>query len=253
MDLKRELRRIYSRLYGPYDYSSHVIALHDYGAIYMAVPKVANTSIKTALARLMPEQVQQLAADVRKERSVYGRHRDELFHHNIRLYKHQVHKYKEYLVFAFVRDPWDRLVSCYRDKIEWGAIMEDGRRNDPKTRGLYLGPGFEKQMSFEEFARKVAAIPDRKANRHFRSQHAFLCNRKGELIPDFIGRFERLSEDFAELMERIGASKAALPHVRKSKASDHRTYYSQELAQLIGRRYARDAELFGYRFGEEHS
>lgn len=217
----------------------------------MAVPKVANTSIKTALTALMPGDVQELPADGRKQRSVYSRHRDELFRRGIRLYKHQVRRYPQYFVFGFVRNPWDRLVSCYRDKIEWGAVVEDGRHRDPSERRLYLGREFEREMSFEEFVERVAEIPDRRANRHVRSQHTFLTDRKGRLIPDFIGRFESLSLDFETAMERIGARGVSLPHVRSSAGTDYRAYYTDRLANMVAERYARDIELFGFGFSED--
>lgn len=249
--VKRAARQALSRLYGPYDYSSHVIALHQHRAIYIAVPKVANTSIKTALTALMPSEVRELPQDGRRDRSVYARHRDELFRGRIRLYKHQIGAYPGYFVFAFVRDPWDRVVSCYRDKIEWGAVVEDGRLRDPRTRRLYLGREFERDMSFDEFVRRVADLPDKRANRHIRSQHTFLTDRRGRLIPDFIGHFERLAEDFAFVMERIGAPEVTLPHVRRSSGADHRSYYTDDLARIVADRYRRDIELFGFRFSED--
>ena len=248
MDLKRELRRLYSRLYGPYDYSSHVIALHDYCAIYMAVPKVANSSLKTAVWHLMPEDIQALPQTGRKQRTIYTVHREAMFKSRLRLYKHQVTKYPGYFVFAFVRNPWDRLLSCYKDKIGFGAIMEDGRYNDPKTRSLHLGRGFQKDMSFETFVKAVVGTPDKKANRHFRSQHTFLTDRAGNLLPSYLGRFERLQRDFAEVMERIGASHVTLPHVRRSQDADYRSYYDASMRDAVASRYARDIELFGYEF-----
>jgi len=215
----------------------------------MAVPKVANTSIKAALTALMPADIQELSNDGRTERSIYARHRDELFKRNIRLYKHQVARYRSYFIFAFVRDPWDRLVSCYRDKIEWGAIMEDGQRHDPRNRRLYLGQEFEREMHFDEFVRKVATIPDKRANRHIRSQYTFVTDRHAQLIPHFIGRFGNLSHDFDRVMERIGAKGVSLPHVRRSsEGTGHRSYYTEELAELVAKRYRRDIELFGFSF-----
>ena len=248
MDARRIARKVYARLFSPYDYSSHVFALHEYRAIYIAVPKVANTSIKTALVPLMPDDVRSFEGDARGDRSIYGRHRDELFSRSIRLYKHQIKRYPSYFKFAFVRNPWDRLVSCFRDKIEWGAVMESGRHNDPRKRRMYLGSGFTTDMTFDDFARKVAKTPDSRANRHFRSQHTFLTDRHGRLIPDFVGRFERLSEDFARVMEHIGVSDVRLPHVRDSRGSRYREYYTSELVDLVARRYARDVDLFDYDF-----
>jgi hypothetical protein len=235
-------------MFGRYEYTSHVIALHQYRAIYMAVPKVANTSVKTALTSLMPTHIRELPKDGRKERSVYALHNDVLFRDKIRLYKHQVPQYSDYLVFAFVRNPWDRLVSCYRDKIEWGALVEDGKRRDPRTRRLYLGRQFERDMDFAEFVQRVVEIPDRRANRHIRSQFTFLADKSGELLPNFIGRFETLTDDFSAVMKRIGAPHLTLPHLRNSAPPDYRKYYTERLAELVADRYRRDIELFDYSF-----
>lgn len=251
MDIKRTLRRAYAHLFSPYDYSTHVLALHEYRAIYIAVPKVANTSVKAALSTLLPPDITPETAGALSTRALYGRNRDTLFRRNIRLYKHQIPRYSDYFVFTFVRDPWERLISCYRDKIERGSVMEDGQRTDPSTRRLYLGREFERDMSFEEFVYKVARIPDRRANRHFRSQYTFVMDRRGRLLPDFVGRFENLSGDFDAVMGRIGANHVSLPHVRRSSGEDHSRYYTAELARIVADRYARDVEVFGYSFPEE--
>lgn len=233
-------------LHGPYDYSTHVFALHSFRAIYIAVPKVANTSIKTVITQLFPESVRELTeTDVR--RKVYARHRDTLFKQHIRLFKHEIPKYPDYTVFAFVRNPWDRLVSCYRDKMETGSQLEAGERSDPKRRSLRLGPEFERDMTFEEFVETVAAIPDKRANRHFRSQHTFLTNRAGKLLPNFIGRFESLGEDFHTAMEQIHApTNVRLPRVRVSGSYDYNAYYTDRLHGMVADRYERDIRMFGY-------
>lgn len=243
-------KHFYKLFYGPYDYSTHVFALHQYHAIYIAVPKVANTSIKSILTQLFPKEIRSLVDDSRGGRSVYGTHRDVLFDQSIRLFKHKISSYPEYDTFTFVRNPWDRLVSCYRDKMETGSVLEQGRRSDPSTRALRLGKEFEREMTFEQFVETVAQIPDRRANRHFRSQHTFITDRRKRLIPSFLGRFENLEDDFATAMKKIGAPDTVrLPRVRSSGSYDFRDYYTEKLRRTVAERYVNDIRLLGYSFG----
>ena len=58
------------------------------------------------------------------------------------------------------------------------------------------------------------------------------------------------NDDFAEICRRIGVPAAALPHNRQAKdrRQDYRGYYSDDLAELVGRYFKRDIEALGYRF-----
>jgi len=51
-------------------------------------------------------------------------------------------------------------------------------------------------------------------------------------------------------MERLGRPDVSLPHVRRSESSDYRSYYTEELVDVVARRYRRDIELFGFTFNE---
>jgi len=140
--------------------------------------------------------------------------------------------------FGFVRNPLDRLYSCYAQKF----VLYGRMRNMPLEFWRY-GDAFHADMTFEEFVRAVAGIPDRIADIHFRSQHRFLYFR-GEPTVDFIGRFENLSSDWESVRERFG-----LPELEHYNRSPHRSYreaYTPELAQIAARRYEQDIRLFGY-------
>ncbi len=65
-------------------------------------------------------------------------------------------------------------------------------------------------MTFPEFVRAVAQIPNEEANPHFRSQHVAVAN--DGFIPDFVGRFERLGEDFALVADKIGSPRSGFPY-----------------------------------------
>ena len=79
------------------------------------------------------------------------------------------------------------------------------------------------------------------------TQRAYLKSRGGILTPNFIGRFERLEEDFASLCDKLG-TKAELPHLNK-QSYDYREMYTDKLAEKLAERCKWDIETFGYTFG----
>lgn len=75
--------------------------------------------------------------------------------------------YDEHFKFAFVRNPWVRLVSCYKQKIAPGG--QGLYCYEYEEVPLYVG------MSFAQFVEAVHAIPDEEADPHFRSQYPIVC------------------------------------------------------------------------------
>lgn len=202
---------------------------------YGRVPKAANSSIKTVLARHVPvdpdiderpgrDRFWMRGADGAAFMADAGEvaHRDDLF------------------VFAFVRDPFDRLASCYVNKILKAKTFP------PLFSALGLTPG----MSFDLFTARVAEIPDAIADDHFRSQAAMLI-RHGRVVPSFVGRFESLAADWERLgglvAARSGLVLGELPHInaRRSGTDDLPELYADEaVVARVRRRYAADFAAF---------
>ena len=140
--------------------------------------------------------------------------------------------------FAFVRNPWDLQVSSFHHI----------RRERPH----YLG-GHE---DFEGFLR-WKLDPERPYQYHIDTsierQSDYLIDLSGQVVVDFIGRYERLEGDFAEACRRIGIPAPGLPHQRQARdrRKDYRGYYSDATAELVARHFARDIEILGYRFDPE--
>lgn len=195
--------------------------------VYVGIPKTASTSIRHALnTSLGPKVVKQntwledlLATDDR-------------FH--------------DYFKFAFVRNPWSRTVSVYKDKIK-------GRDPDFTLESFN---GLSRGMTFEEFIEWLCESPeglDENADRHWLSQYRFVAP-KGELLVDHVAKFENLDEGWSCIMSRVGLSEIKLPVKNRSTSrtqentKDYRHYYDRRARRLIGERYSEDVELFGYRF-----
>jgi len=218
--------------------------------IYFVVQKVACSSIKTALLPLFyvstdgfrttrNDGTTGLRIHKLFDRSDYQIRRTQLI---AELNDH----YGDYFKFAFVRNPWDRLVSCYCQKLNPnGPGLKLPVEND-----IELYPG----MSFPAFVEAVHAIPDGEANPHFQSQHMVICGpgQDKPILADFVGRFENLAEDFDVVAQRIsGHQRLQLPHVLRSRSRESRPYadfYDHRLRDLVHERFQEDIEIFGYSY-----
>lgn len=127
--------------------------------------------------------------------------------------------------FAFVRNPWDWLVSTYHY-----LCSTEAHRHHRRVSSM---------GSFAEYL-------DWEIGRNRRRQSAFVCDN-GEVIIDFVGRFETLASDFETVCSRIGVD-AKLPHVNRTAHSDYREFYDDELIARVARHWRFDIELFGYGF-----
>lgn len=137
--------------------------------------------------------------------------------------------------FVFVRNPWDLQVSSFHHI----------RRERP-----HLMAHVE---TFEEFMR-WKLDPARPYQFHVDTsielQSDYAVDLHGRLLVDFLGRYETLHEDFADVCRRIGIAPRPLPHRRQAtdRRKDYRSYYSDELAELVARHFEPDIRLLGYRF-----
>jgi hypothetical protein len=112
--VRRLVRGARERLYGRFDCQTHIIALHDYGLLYYAVPKVANTSLKTIFSDIIvqsldTEVVESLPAD-REDTELFRKSRRPIMYdRGILLCKHELN------VTALTR----ALHSCGTPGIAW--------------------------------------------------------------------------------------------------------------------------------------
>jgi hypothetical protein len=137
--------------------------------------------------------------------------------------------FDDFYTFAFVRNPWDWQVSNYHYVLQ--------RRDHP----------FHKQYAaFRDFEHYL----DWRVNEEGPElQSEFVLDDAGELIVDFVGHFESLAADFADVCGRIGIE-PELPHINSSEHRDYRQHYTPATRALVGEAYRGDIEYFGYDFDE---
>lgn len=162
-------------------------------------------------------------------------------------------QFDTYFKFGFVRNPWDRLVSTYKHF---------------KLNHVYDFKTFLMKKFMNGIYRK-----------HYWfvcPQSEYLCDDNGELVVDYVGRFERLQDDFADVCDKINVPYSPLPHINKAGSpmnysnhpklvlyyifwliygkyhiptySSYNQYYDNESKEFVEEIYGSDIRIFGYHF-----
>jgi len=135
--------------------------------------------------------------------------------------------------FGFVRNPWDRLVSGWLNKIV-----------RPTTKGPdwfnHLDKDLESLVDYLE-TKDVA-----NCNIHFRLQ---TCLVPAERL-DFLGRYETFEADLGHIVTQLALERpTAFAEKNASKSRTHyRDYYTPELKDRVATLYRDDIEAFSYDF-----
>lgn len=157
-------------------------------------------------------------------------------------------EFSRFYTFSFVRNPWARLVSEYR------------YRN-------YLS-----HKSFKDFVFNKLPSPGWDDQyRHIMPQTEMLYDKSGQLLVDFVGKFESLQQDFDRVCEHLGFEVSNLSHInssdkksrelrRKIKNFLHRNgesklpsyvdFYDTETREFVTDLYRADIENFRYSFND---
>ncbi|EOJ2724936.1 sulfotransferase family protein [Campylobacter coli] len=192
---------------------------HDkYKCIFIHVPKVAGSSIE----RVIYETDKWLVGHVKA--SDYT--------------KFDKDKFDSYFSFGFVRNPYDRVVSAYHYL----------KNDSPDPCDIKWGRLHINNLTFEEF---ILSLQDEEfkeeilSKNHFSFQYKYLCDKNMNILVNFIGKFEKLDNDFKKILN-ILRRKDSLVHINKSKHLNYRDYYNSQTYKIIREIYRDDFEIFDY-------
>lgn len=142
--------------------------------------------------------------------------------------------YESLFKFTVVRNPWDLQVSSYHHLRREHPGLVDGSESFE----AFLERRLDPQRGREDLLDISQAL-----------QSDYVTDLRGNLIVDYIARYERLEDDFTEICRRIGIARPPLPRLRQAKGRPgYRDYYTKKSRALVARHYAADLDRFGYTF-----
>ena len=178
----------------------------------------------------------------------------------------QRQKWETYFKFTFVREPFERILSAYKDKFVYPrfprpmlelhgrAILRTARPNASKSALDKLD-----DITFREFIEYLVTKGSNKSTPvmdwHW-DNYVNICGMCA-VNYDFIGHYETFDQDLADFKEAAGLSGQqakrfdARASNKSSTASSLLNYYSKiprKWITILGRLYGANFEMFGYNF-----
>jgi hypothetical protein len=91
-------------------------------------------------------------------------------------------------------------------------------------------------------------ICDEETRRHilFRPQSEFVVDEDGQLLIDYVCRFEALQMHFDRVCERLRLPPSTLPQINVTSQVSERPWIDRELQEMVHEVYRQDFALFGY-------
>ncbi len=209
-----QLRRLRSRPALKYS----MAAFDQLNCVFVHIPKTAGVSISTALFGTNAGGHQTMAEYL----WLYG-----------------PRELERRFVFTFVRNPWERLYSAWRF-LRAGGTEPANAAFGRDVLGQY--------PDFDTFVQDWLTPRSAHSSVHFVPQVRFLQLLGRNEAVDFVGRFERLEHDFAQVATKLGSA-VRLEHLNQSpvQGTFHEAY-SNASRLRASQVYAEDIQRFGYRF-----
>jgi sulfotransferase famil protein len=135
--------------------------------------------------------------------------------------------------FAFVRNPWDRIVSQYywRKSIDHTSLA-----SSPIDFNAWI------VHVLRHHTREYYDFP-----KLFMPQLDWLSDTNGKILVNFVGRFEKLTEDFQSVCKHLNVM-VELPRSRATCHPPYREVYNEESIDLVRSWFRKDIEYFDYVF-----
>jgi len=206
--------------------------------VFVHIPKCAGTSIAYTLKPFLGEKDRFFTSSCQHLRAKDARSQ----------YFSSTEEWKSYFVFAFYRNPWERLHSLFCFEKE-AAKRFRGQFDMSKQWHRRLAK-LDTSLRFSGFILSMyKKNSDRSTLKRF-------CFDKGRNIMSFIGRVENMGEDWPYVCQQIGLTESPeLLQMNTTYIMDHRRpcyreAYNKKTRRMVFDMFKFDIEYFGYKFDD---
>lgn len=141
--------------------------------------------------------------------------------------------YKDYFKFAFIRNPYDRLVSCWFNKVVDSNYFK------------FSNETLLEMQNFKNFVHFVENQNIEKCDHHIRLQSKLIDLNE----IDYIGRFESFQKDLSHVLKSISIENQTISKINSTNNRLHyKEYYDEDLITRVAKIYEKDLNLFSYEF-----
>jgi chondroitin 4-sulfotransferase 11 len=133
----------------------------------------------------------------------------------------------EYFTFGFVRHPYSHFLSVYLYLKKHKVITSDFKAYAAQQKDT----GYSSLAGWD-----------------FKGLYDRLSDPDGNIIVNFVGRFENMTQDWAYVADKIGLPDLALLHINQTLGPEMRVedFYTEVERRIVQDLYRKDFEMFGY-------
>ena len=194
-----------------------------HGVLFMHVPKTGGVSLlNTDIASRIDRKIHSLSKDLDIAATIRDLGAADSFK------------------FAFVRNPYDRLVSLYHYFFTMTPDHPFYAYNE------HFIPRIQARRSFREFCQALPSEGYRN-NFHFLPQTRYTHSR-GVSVLDYMGRYEQLDRHIGDVARLLDVTFAQTPHLNRSEHDHYRNYFDARSRQIVETLYEEDLDLLAYDF-----
>lgn len=148
-------------------------------------------------------------------------------------YKANFDGWEDYFKFSFVRNPWDRLYSLYKF-------------NTKRQGKTHKELPFDVWINQDHFT-VASDLQTPKVSIKKKPQCDWICDGDGNIMVNFVGRFENLQNDFDKLQRQCNF-KTELPKINDTAGMPYKDAYNDKTYAFVEKYFAKDIEMFDYKF-----